>query len=150
MKVPNIVSTARVTTPVCLQDCYPNQYARAIWLHVKIYVETKKAKQQQEQKRGCGSEDAAWCLLHKKYNCSKGPGLVAAAAGGNRRVELVCSGCHAVSENGVWVINKPEMCEVQTRHRGEDDRDESIRMKCSGKSAAAGHEGREEFKRGRG
>ena len=24
-------------------------------LHVKIYVETKKAKQQQEQKRGCGS-----------------------------------------------------------------------------------------------
>ena len=73
---------------------------------------------------------------------------MAAAAGGNRRVELVCSGCHAVSENGVWVINKPEMCEVQTRHRGEDDRDESIRMKCSGKSAAAGHGGREEFKRG--
>ena len=87
-------------------------------------------------------------LLHKKYNCSKGPGLVAAAAGGNRRVELVCSGCHAVSENGVWVINKPESVEVQTRHRVEDDRDESIRMKCSGKSAAAGHEEREEFKRG--
>ena len=122
---------------------------RACALHVKYVAETKKAKQQ-EQKRGCGSEDAAWCLLHKKYNCSKGPGLVAAAAGGNRRVELVCSGCHAVSENGVWVINKPDGSEVQTRHRGEDDRDESIRTKCGGKSAAAGHEGREEFKRGRG
>ena len=39
---------------------------------------------------------------------------------------------------------------MQTRHRGEDDRDESIRMKCSGKSAAAGHEGREKNSRGGG
>jgi hypothetical protein len=78
---------------------------------VKIYVETKKAKQQQEQKRGCGSDDAmiiSVVFYFIKNNCSKGPGLVAAAAGGNRRVELVRSGCHAVSENGVWVINKPE------------------------------------------
>ena len=122
-------------------------------IHVKIYVETKKAKKQQEQERGCGSNDAmiiSVVFYFIKNNCSKGPGLVAAAAGGNRRVELVCSGCLAVSENGVWVINKPESVEVQTRHRVEDDRDESTRMKCSGKSAAAGHKGREKNSRGGG
>ena len=73
-----------------------------------------------------------------KNNCSKGPGLVAAAAGGNRRVELVCSGCHAVSEKGVWVINKPvEMCSAD-QAEDEEDRDESIRAKCSGSQRQPG------------
>ena len=45
-----------------------------------------------------------------------------------------------VSENGVWVIHKPKRSADQAAD--EDDRDESIRMQCSGKSAAAGHEGR--------
>ena len=53
-----------------------------LYVHVKIYVEAKKAKQQQEQERGCGSDDAmiiSVVFYFIKNNCSKGPGLVAAA-----------------------------------------------------------------------
>ena len=53
-----------------------------------------------------------------------------------------------------WSLGYQQACtcrNVQCRPgEDEDDRDESIRMKCSGKSAAAGHKGREKNSRGGG